>query len=627
MDDGDEDDYLTCWSDREEDAIYGSGTKYTEVGYLAELDLSEQKFVVQQGSTKATHKGDANHHVVYQKTESGDTVVLENLLWVHGWRDGEQEGKGEAMTLAVLGLDIALVGRKPRVSYASLQLRLKSENKTDPDPELKAWGPFRKTTRYNATTAKRRREVTSDFKVGVSHPPVEASAGIKVVDGIAWDHQYSALGRSSVKAHPTPSEREVILRALPGKAHEAASKGKAFLVRLAHRAAPTEPSAATPAAPSTNAINCVMWQVHDNPLLKEGITDRLRVAALFSRPEPNKKYIAEVKIVVHKNMLDEKEHEIQTFLGLHGGDTVTWNPDMDEPIKMFGDGEDIMEIVKANELGALLHPEHKLHLSPDLLSRLNGDVDTPAQAATPPAAQPAAVLRRAARRPAARGGDTAGDGSDGDDGGDADDGGDGDDGGDEGDGGDGDGDGDGDDTFKATFDIAAGTNLDGTLEATDNAAGVADDEEEGAEDDAADGGTVTATINTTVNAIAEAEDAAEDVAEGATGGTVTTVRGASANGRVSTAVGAPVGEAVTTAANAAVSAAVSAAVNAAVSAAVSAAVGAAVAAAAPPRQPPVDSDMRSRLANLEQRMEMANLRIRQQDQLIRSLQQALARKK
>ncbi|CAK7244931.1 MAG: hypothetical protein STHCBS139747_006494 [Sporothrix thermara] len=326
-------------SSSDEDEFYNDLHDFRQLAATSRFPMVGDAPSFREGATKATYQGNELGQTIYEKSTSDCSVLVERLAWVDGWwGKQDKDGQDEAMTLVVLKLGFHPEGIDARVRYASLQLKLKAGTQGDDDPQLVAWGPFRRPEMWNSTDTHRRKSVTPSLQLSGGGGGQQVTAGISRTAEVEWDERFTDYGLSS-------------------------SKGDAKMSR--HANGPT----------NGRAPNTVLWQVFENRLLKRGITPEIRVAALFARPgtSGSKDYRATVKIVAHLSRAGEVAYRVLRHLriGYDGSDTIKWEiealPGNTE--RCYAEGRDIIKSIDPANLGRLLDPEDRTSLNPQWLNK------------------------------------------------------------------------------------------------------------------------------------------------------------------------------------------------------------------------------------------------------------------
>ncbi|KAM3456609.1 hypothetical protein MY3296_001564 [Beauveria thailandica] len=299
------------------------------------LHMYEDKTEYRDGATKTTYQGSQTGQTIYEDKQSDCSVSIDRLVWVDGWRgQPDKDGTDEAMTLVVLKLGLHPEDFDARVLYASLQLQLKAGARDGNDPRLVAWGPFRRPEMWNVTAAEKRTSVTPSFQFSGGAAGQGMTAGLSSTKEVAWNTSYSDYGLSSPKGDANNSKKST----------------------------PTK----------DRAPNAVLWQVFENKLVKRGITPEIRVAALFTRPEPSdSSYRAVIKIVAHTSGASQTAHRVLRRLGYDGSDSIKWAV-VARPLEMnrcHAEGLAIVKHVDAANLGQLVDPKDWTDLNPQWLNK------------------------------------------------------------------------------------------------------------------------------------------------------------------------------------------------------------------------------------------------------------------
>ncbi|KAM0362163.1 hypothetical protein ACHAP4_000899 [Fusarium culmorum] len=127
---------------------------------------------VPDGQLRAKSESDSNVRRVLSKNESDYCLTVDRLVWIDGWHStfgsGDNKKRKQEMTLLVLNLKFENKRRENKIGSAIAELTFLSDTPEGQNPEVTAWGPFRRVTCWNPST------VQSTISVKGS---LEASAG------------------------------------------------------------------------------------------------------------------------------------------------------------------------------------------------------------------------------------------------------------------------------------------------------------------------------------------------------------------------------------------------------------------------------------------------------------------
>ncbi|KAK1750548.1 hypothetical protein QBC47DRAFT_393691 [Echria macrotheca] len=308
------DDFGPEWVD--EDATYKAipedlktGTPRSE---LAFYDVSAKH---QDGAVRSEYKGGATGRVIYDKDKADYDLTVERLVWIDGWQETTGEGDNkqhhQEMTLVVLKFVFETKTKDSKVSYALAELRFKSDDEDGKDPEVVAWGPFRRRETWNVSAAQRRvlNKADAGLKAGMGGPDV--TVGLAREDETSWERIDFDCGSSKdlfnlKKDNPMP--------------------------------------------------NGVMWKVQSNRLHKQGVTPELRIGVLLKRPVPGP-YRVDFRLTAHTGTISKIRDKVSTnILGISGGSSVVWRatPNPGNTDNCYGDGLAIVGAIDINNLGKLI---------------------------------------------------------------------------------------------------------------------------------------------------------------------------------------------------------------------------------------------------------------------------------
>lgn len=265
----------------------------------------------QDGAVRSYYAKDESGPLIYSKDRSDYRVTVERLLWLDGYRKttayGVESKHEDAMTLVVLKL-VFDDRDTSRIGFAEAELRFQSNEKTDPDPEVKAWGPFRRLDRWNSSTAQRTVNSKLDVRFTGGGAGQELSAGSSHESGLSWGQIDFDQGTSA-------------------QVHN--KRGQPHGVR---------------------------WKVHQNRLHKKGLTREVRIAVLLARTRPSEPYKVTFRLVVHTGTLDAWKEKSQALLGMPGGKEVKWlaEPKPDNKDRCYAEGQDIIKSIDTENFEKLI---------------------------------------------------------------------------------------------------------------------------------------------------------------------------------------------------------------------------------------------------------------------------------
>ncbi|KAI1819684.1 hypothetical protein F4861DRAFT_526013 [Xylaria intraflava] len=307
------------WYD--EDAIYQATPENLLSGPArSDLLLYEKRQEVRGGATRTQRKGTEFGALIYGNETAVYDLSVERLVCVDGWRettvDGGKMRRGQEMTLMVVNFVFAAKDPSSKVAFASAEFRFKSDKKEGQDPEVVAWGPFRRRETWNASAAQRR--VNFGAKGGINVNPI--SLGLSGENETAWERVDFDSGQSEklfnlTKPRPTP--------------------------------------------------NGIRWSLKQNKLRRQGVTPEFRVAVLLSRSSSDP-YLVDFRLKVHTGKVVEMEDRFLSRVGLPGGKSHFWRvtPRPGSKENCYAQGLQIIRTVDIENLG-------KLQSDPDDVENLN----------------------------------------------------------------------------------------------------------------------------------------------------------------------------------------------------------------------------------------------------------------
>lgn len=342
----------------DEDDIYDAEPSEFKQPTNSRLALFEDDSSFRDGATKCTYEGSQSGQTIHQDQSSGCSVTIERLVWVDGWcGQPDKDGKDNAMTLVVLKLGFYPEEYDALVRYASVELKLIADTKDGEDPQLVAWGPFRRPEMWNVTDTHKRTSVTPSVQLSGGGAGQQVTVGVSGTKEMSWDERFSDYGLSSPK----------------GDAKNSKTSGMSFFTKGKDKD-----------KDKSRAFNAVLWQVFKNKLRKRGITPEIRVAALFERPQPsvNKNYRAVIKVTAHTSLIGQKAYRVMRRLGFERSDTIKWAVEA-RPGKIdhcYSEGLDIIKDIDLTRLGKLVDSKDRTNLDPEWLNKWDR-VETVAPAA------------------------------------------------------------------------------------------------------------------------------------------------------------------------------------------------------------------------------------------------------
>ncbi|KAF2678076.1 hypothetical protein K458DRAFT_317898 [Lentithecium fluviatile CBS 122367] len=280
------------------------------------------------GAVKSYFRGDGSGPLVFSKEKSNYCLNVERLIWVDGYRmtngDGPEKKHVDAMTLVVLQLSFDAGSTR----FAEAELRFQSDKKGGPDPEVVAWGPFRRPETWNFSKAQRSTKSTADLSIAGGYAGQGLSAKLARENETSWEKIDFDLGTSTrVYSH----------------------------------------------SKSASKPHGVRWKLQENQLYRKGITSEVRLAVLISREQSQQPYWVTFRLAVHNSTLGTLVNKSQTVLGMPSGKEVRWRatPKPGSKDGCYGDGAYIVESgdVDPYNLGALIRdPSDSTNLKPSWLN-------------------------------------------------------------------------------------------------------------------------------------------------------------------------------------------------------------------------------------------------------------------
>ncbi|KAI0169134.1 hypothetical protein GGR52DRAFT_508782 [Hypoxylon sp. FL1284] len=311
----------------DDDAIYEAEAKAKDLtSNNARLDITlyKQGRDDGDGAARTTRKGGERGQVIYSKEKADYDLRAERLVWIDGWRqttgNGNSKKQVDEMTLVVLKLVFATKTPNTKVAFAAAEMRFKSEDKNGNDPEVVAWGPFRRPETWNASKAQRRVNMKAEGNAGTE----QLSGVVGLENETSWDRIDFDSGSST----------------------------DLFSARK-----------------DTSAPNGVMWKVKQNRLHKQGVTPELRVAVLVKRLSPGP-YLVDFRLEAYTGTAREIQSRTMNLVGLSGGDSLFWRvePRAGEKDNCYAEGVDIAESIDADNLGKLPDSKDGTNLNPTWLN-------------------------------------------------------------------------------------------------------------------------------------------------------------------------------------------------------------------------------------------------------------------
>ncbi|KAI0595427.1 hypothetical protein F4775DRAFT_568980 [Biscogniauxia sp. FL1348] len=293
------------WYD--EDAIYEVEPKdLTQSSACSNIFLYTNPQNDRDGAVRAQYKGGELGQIVFGEDKADYSLTIERLVWVDGWRETTGDKPHVEMTLAVLKFSFVTKTPNNKVSFASIELRFKSEDRKGEDPEVVAWGPFRHPEIWNASSTQRRVNIKAEGKLGADL----ASTGITAENETSWDRIDFDSGISK--------ELFNLNKDLPKP-------------------------------------NGVMWRVKQNRLHKQGITPEFRVGVLLRRQSPDP-YLVDFRFQAHTGTISTLQNNTKNLLGLKGGTSHVWRatPCPGNTDNCYAEGLEIIHSIDTNNLGKLI---------------------------------------------------------------------------------------------------------------------------------------------------------------------------------------------------------------------------------------------------------------------------------
>ncbi|KAF5229625.1 hypothetical protein FAUST_10312 [Fusarium austroamericanum] len=272
---------------------------------------------VPDGQLRAKFEGDSNVRRVLSKDESDYCLTVDRLVWIDGWHStfgsGDDKKRKQEMTLLVLNLTFENKRRENKIGSAIAELTFLSDTPEGQNPEVTAWGPFRRVTCWNPSTAQ------STISVKGS---LEASAGF------AGQQVSAFVGREK------EISKEIVDFDQGSSAHfYSAPRGK--------RQPGEKP-------------NGVRWMIKQNNLQRQGIDPELRIAVLVSRPESMAPYRVSFRLEANTGTKESFRNTAQRYSGRPIGDQVNWRTSPGDVKMSYGGGIHIAKLVDRENLGTLI---------------------------------------------------------------------------------------------------------------------------------------------------------------------------------------------------------------------------------------------------------------------------------
>lgn len=327
----------------------GSDSRYVDLGNEEDqpiaFDLHEQinnPAAVQQGQLRSYEARDNSTVLYYDDSPSDYSVLVDRLLWVDGYEHTDESGDnhGREMTLAVLKIAVSSSDPESKVKSFTASLSLK-DKLTDGkhEPFAEAWAPFRRSERWNESSAQRETTRTTNTGAQAGYGGVQVSASRARENKLSWEKVDFDEGQS----------RELISR-------------------------------------KTQRRNGVQWSLTQNSLLNQGVASEVWVAVLFSRTS-SQSYGVKFKFEARAGTLDNLEQKTKRLFCTKPNETKCFLMTPGTTIEGGDEGTSILKAIDPTNLGKLrdgtelILPLHHTHQAPPL-HRTHQAPETTARAET-----------------------------------------------------------------------------------------------------------------------------------------------------------------------------------------------------------------------------------------------------
>lgn len=297
------------------------------------FDLHEQvndPAAVQQGQLRSYEARENSTVLYYYDSPSDYSVLVDRLLWVDGYEHTDESGNndGREMTLVVLKIAVSSSDPESKVKSFTASLSLK-DKLTDGkhEPIAEAWAPFRRSERWNESSAQRETTRTTDIGTQAGYGGVQVSASRSRENKLSWEKVDFDEGQS----------RELISR-------------------------------------KTQRRNGVQWSLTQNSLLNQGVVSEVWVAVLFSRSS-SQSYGVKFTFEARAGTLDNLEQKTKRLFRTKPNETkgfLVTPARGPKAVEGGSEGANILQAIDPNNLGKLrvgtelVLPLHCTHQAPPL---------------------------------------------------------------------------------------------------------------------------------------------------------------------------------------------------------------------------------------------------------------------
>ncbi|EJT74686.1 hypothetical protein GGTG_08524 [Gaeumannomyces tritici R3-111a-1] len=296
---------------------------------VTDVALKKQIIVDSDSATRSqSRKGGENDPLIFGKETSDYTLKVERLVWVDGWREStgdaaHRQRRGE-MTLVVLKLGFNTKTKNSKVGFARAELRFRAKDKHGKDPEVVAWGPFRRIQTWNAWKAQRDINTKNEQKLDLGYAGQKGSLGRTTEDKTSWERIDFDSGKSTDLANLKKTG---------------------------------------------SGANGVMWTVSQNQIHNQGVAPEIRIGVLFSRPNADR-YLVDFRLTAITGPVRELWEKIKGGVAGVSGDSIPWTatPNPGDKTNYFHEGADIINSIDIENLGRLVSKTDCTDLNPAWLN-------------------------------------------------------------------------------------------------------------------------------------------------------------------------------------------------------------------------------------------------------------------